>query len=138
MRTILRRPDLIKKSIQSFYTGLATVEIKESIKDENGKIRPVVKVEYEDLPCRLSHESKNPSTGYERNTVSQTIMLFLDNEPEIPAGAKITVLQDGVKNVYGCASEPNVFETHQEIELVLWEDWSGTRPKRSGQDVQGD
>lgn len=133
---ILRNPERFKETISRFYTGSCDVEIKASVTDqETFKTRPEVKTLYKSIPCRLSHESKALSESYERNTVGQTILLFLDNSYEIPAGSKITVLQDEVKNIYGAASEPNVFETHQEIELKLWEDWSGQGSKRSSQDV---
>ena len=139
MRTILRSPEHIKAILTRYYTGTATVEIKESVYDESThKTRPQVTTLFENIQCRLSHESKTLTSAYERNLVDQTIMLFLDNIYDIPAGAKITVVQDGVENCYGLASEPNVFETHQQIELKLWEDWSGTKSKRRSQDVQGD
>lgn len=133
---ILNNPERIKQTISRFYTGRAKIEIKKSVTDEGThKTRPQVLTVYKSIPCRLSHDSKATSSAYPINNVSQTIELFTDNIYEIPAGAKITVTQDGVTNIYGCASEPNVFETHQQIELELWEDWSGTRSKRSSQDV---
>lgn len=123
--TILRNPERFKAVISHFYTGVCEVEIKESVKDpETHKIRPEIKVLYTSLPCRLSHDSKNKTEAYQRNTTGQEITLFLDNKVEIPAGAKITVTQDDVTNIYGMTSEPNVFETHQEIALGKWEDWS--------------
>lgn len=136
MRTILHNPGRIKAILTQFYTGICKVEIKESVTDpDTHKTRPEVVTLYDNVQCRLSHESKSVSESYERNRVVQTIMLFLDNIYEIPAGAKITVTQDEVTNIYGMASEPNVFETHQEIELELWEDWSGTRSKRSVESI---
>ena len=136
MRTILHNPGRIKAILTQFYTGICKVEIKESVTDpDTHKTRPEVVTLYDNVQCRLSHESKSVSESYERNRVAQTIMLFLDNIYEIPAGAKITVTQDEVTNIYGMASEPNVFETHQEIELELWEDWSGTRSKRSVESI---
>lgn len=123
--TILRNPERFKAVISRFYTGICEVEVKESITDpQTNKTRPEKKTLYSELPCRLSHDSKNKIEAYPRNTVGQEITLFLNNDVEIPAGAKITITQDGVTNIYGAASEPNVFETHQEIALTLWEDWS--------------
>lgn len=136
VKTILHNPDRFKAILTHFYTGIAKVEIKESVTNEDThKTRPEVSTLYDNVQCRLSHVTKTTSEAYDRNTVAQSIVLFLDNIYEIPAGCRITVTQDGVTNVYGASSEPNVFETHQEIELRLWEDWSGTRSKRSRQDV---
>ena len=136
MKTILRNPNRFKAVLTRFYTGICKVEVKKSITDPSThKTRPVIETLYKNVQCRLSHESKRVAESYDRNTITQTIMLFMDNIFEIPAGCRITVTQDGVTNEYGAASEPNVFETHQEIELGLWRDWSGTQSKRSSQDV---
>ena len=136
MSSILRNVGRYKTILTRMYTGSAKVEVKHAVTDKKShKTRTQVETLYENIQCRLSHESKTLTEPYNRNTVNQTIMLFLDNIYEIPAGARITVTQDGVTNRYGLASEPNVFETHQQIELTLWEDWSGKGSKRSRQDV---
>ena len=136
MKTILHNPDRFKAILTKFYTGTWKVEIKRSITDpKTHKTRPEIETLFENVQCRLSHESKSVTQSYDRNTVDQTIMLFLDNIYEIPAGSRITVAQDNVVSRYGMASEPNVFETHQQIELELWEDWSETGSKRINEDV---
>lgn len=125
MATVLRNPDRFKKAIERFYTGRCTVTVKKSVKDETTKkIRPQEVVIYEDIPCRLSHDSKALTESYDRNTATQTIKLFVDNEFDIPTGAKIKVTQDNITNLYGASSVSNVFETHREIELEKWEDWA--------------
>ena len=137
MKTILNNPQRFKDIIKRFYSGTCTITEKKSVKDEKTfktRIQEVMK--YENIPCRLSHSSNNLSDAYPRNTVTQTIKLFLDNDYEIKAGSKIAVTQDGITNIYGATSEPNVFETHQEIELILWEDWSVKGSKRINQEIQ--
>ena len=122
----LRNPERVKKTIQKLYTGRCTIEVRERERDlETGKIRfGEPKAIHTDLPCRLSHSSRTSVSSYERNTAPQSIELFLDNEITVPAGCRVTVSQDGVTNLYGLASVPNVYETHQEITLEKWEDWA--------------
>lgn len=132
MNSVTRNPKRYKKILSRYYTGRCNIYIKEAVTDrETHKTRAKESLLYKNIPCRLSHESKAISSAYERNTVTQQVMLFLDNEIEIPAGAKIEVVQDGVRNLYGAAGEPNVFETHQQVELTLWEDYSGKGSKRT-------
>lgn len=139
METILKNPLKYKNIIKKFYTGVCNVYEKQSVTDaETFKTRPQIVMKYEKVPCRLSHSSNTTTDSYPRNTVSQDIKLFLDNDYEIKAGSQIEVTQDNVTNKYGAASEPNVFETHQEVTLNLWEDYSGRKSKRRSQDVQED
>lgn len=118
----------IRPVFEQLYTGLATVEVYETAKDPNTKItRSTKRVLYEDLPCRLSHDSQAPSSSQTLPSASQTIKLFTYpvSEVSIPSGSKITVTQEGLTETYGHSGAVNNFSTHQEIELTLWESWAG-------------
>lgn len=118
----------IRPAFEQLYTGRATVEVYETYKDPVTKktVQSVNQV-HEDLPCRLSHESKSVSDSVSLPQADQTIMLFTypSSEVLIPSGSKITVTQDGVTEVYAHSGIVNNFETHQQIELTLWNGWAG-------------
>lgn len=75
-------------------------------------------------PCRLSYKSA-PATG-DGNTasVTQEITLFISPDVEIKNGSKIVVTQRGQTTQFTNASEPKVYDSHQEIALKLFERWS--------------
>lgn len=60
--------------------------------------------------------------GY--NTVSQSVVLFIAPEVEIPSGSKITVTQNGKTTDYCRSGESAVYTSHQEIALELFEDYA--------------
>lgn len=117
----------VREAAEQLYDGLCTVEVKTSHKDpKTKKNRMVTNKLYENIPCRLSHDSNQPGDTRVLPNADQTIKLFIapKEEVDIPANSKITVTQDGVTEAYTCSSVPNNFPTHQEIELVKWEKWA--------------
>jgi len=75
-------------------------------------------------PCRLSYNS-TPITG-DGNTasVAQEIKLFLSPEVTIASGSKIEVSQRGDTKAFTNASEPRIYDSHQEITLKLFDRWA--------------
>lgn len=74
---------------------------------------------------RLSFQSRNSAAkddGY--STVSQSVVLFIAPEVEIPSGSKITVTQNGKTTDYCRSGESAVYTSHQEIALELFEDYA--------------
>lgn len=105
-----------------FYRGTCSVEIMMTVKDpETKKSEKTLKEVFSDLPCLLSHESKEVSESRELPNANQKIMLILDPDPILPAGSKITVTQDGITEVYKHSGVANRFPGHQEVELELWQ-----------------
>lgn len=76
----------------------------------------------EGVRCRLSFSSYPPAGEGNVATVTQTVKLFLGNEVEVPAGAKIVVARNGRTTTYCRAGEPAVFHVHQEVPLELWKE----------------
>lgn len=117
----------VRAGIEMLYDGLCMVEVQTSEKNPVTKKNESKTVKlYVGIPCRLSHESKEPGTTRTLPAADQTIMLFIAPQPEIeiPPNSRITITQDGVTERYACSSVPNNFPTHQEIELVKWEKWA--------------
>ena len=114
--------NMVRAAIERLYKGLCSVKVKvSSVNEETGE---TVFTEKEQ-PCRLSFQSRNSAAkddGY--NTVSQSVVLFIAPEVEIPSGSKITVTQNGKTTDYCRSGESAVYTSHQEIALELFEDYA--------------
>ena len=115
-----------RKAIESTYDGVcAVMELK---KEKDGvtkltKKQPVIVLESQ--PCKLSFEIiKAVNQSESAASVTQTTKLFISPEIIIKPGSKITVTQAGKTTNYTCSGVPAVYDTHQEIMLELFEDWS--------------
>lgn len=126
-------PDLIKRTreaLERLYTGVCTIEVRKRAKNEETKKQEYIEeVIYENVPCRLSHSSNDPSNSRPLPIAEQVITLFLAPaaEIEVPDGSRITVTQDEITDVFGHSGKPNNFPTHQEITLTTWEGWNGQK-----------
>lgn len=115
-----------RKAIESTYDGVAIVEEYQKVKDEvtkltNGKAVIVL----ENQPCRLSFERLQIVNQTEAAaSMTQTTKLFISPDIVIKPGSKITVTQAGKTTAYTYSGAPAFYDTHQEIMLELFEDWS--------------
>lgn len=118
--------NIVRQAIERLYKGLCSVRVKvSSVNKETGETVFTEKVVLTEQPCRLSFSSRNSSSkddGY--NTVSQSVVLFIAPEIEIPSGSKITVTQNGKTTDYCRSGESAVYSSHQEIALELFEDYA--------------
>ena len=67
-------PAAYKKAIQSLWTGLATITVRQGVLNPaNGRTEPVEKVTASGLPCRISHQTvKSTEPTEEAALVAQT------------------------------------------------------------------
>lgn len=101
------------------YRGKATIRISETYKDpKDKKYKPRVKTIYKDIPCMLSHDSKEVSSSEELPKTNQTIELFLSPEYQIPFGSEIIVEQDNKTDLFYHSGIANRYPGHQQIELT--------------------
>lgn len=115
-----------KKAIEQLYEDRCTVIQYQSVRDEQTKQthKQEVVVLTEEA-CKLSFRSV--SKTQDTNNVSevrQEIKLFLAPHIEIKAGSKILVTRNGNTTAYRSSGVPNMFFTHQEIALELFERWA--------------
>lgn len=115
-----------RKAIESIYTGICTVSEYQSVKDEKtGITRQREVVVAENLPCRLSFESKTAAMPSETvSAVAQGVRLFIAPKITVKSGSKITVTQNGVTTEYAASGVPAVYITHQELMLELFRGWA--------------
>lgn len=115
-----------KKALESLYDGVCTVTKYQKVKKDNGSTGSEEIVEYKDLPCRLSFKSIDSASQTENgaSAVVQTTTLFLDPDVVIAPGSKITVTQNNVTTDYQHSGKAAVYNTHQEIVLDFFREWS--------------
>lgn len=112
-----------RKAIEATYFGTLTVTELQRVRNEKSKLMEESEVVVlEDQPCRLSFEKLQTAIQSESAaTITQVTKLFLSPDVEIRPGAKITVTQAGITQVYECSGVPAVYPTHQEIVIILSE-----------------
>lgn len=113
----------VRPVIELFYEGVATVEEKQTVKDEKTKLtRPSITVKVlENEPCRLSNSSEPVSNSRPLPTAEHAIKLFIRPDVEIKPGSHIIVTQHGITTEYRSASVAASYCTHQEINLEKWD-----------------
>lgn len=115
-----------RKAIESTYDGVTVVEEYQQVKDEVTKLTSnEIVVVLENQPCRLSFEKLQIANQTESAAeVTQTTKLFIAPDVVIKPGSKITVTQAGRTAEYTYSGVPAVYDTHQEIILDLFTDWT--------------
>lgn len=115
-----------KKAVQSLWTGLATITVREGVLNPaNGRTEPVERVTATAQPCRISHQTvKSTEPTQEAALVAQTVTLYIDPSVDIPEGSKVTVTQNGVTCDYERSGKAAVYSTHQEVPLELFKEWA--------------
>ena len=87
--------NMVREAIERLYKGLCSVKVKvSSVNEETGETVFTEKAVLTEQPCRLSFQSRNSAAkddGY--STISQSVVLFIAPEVEIPSGSKITEKQ---------------------------------------------
>ena len=118
--------DAYRAAIELMYTG--TCDIYELVlsRDETtgitGKTESLV---LSGIPCRLSFSGSPSAAGSDTATaVTQSIELFLAPGVEVPAGCRIDVTQNGRTVSYKQSGQAEVYATHQEIMLELFDGWA--------------
>ncbi|MGP1437607.1 MAG: hypothetical protein ACTTKH_00875 [Treponema sp.] len=76
------------------------------------------------IPCRISYNSSQVITQAEGGVLVQNIKLFLAPEIDIKPNSKIVVTQNGRSVAYKNSSVPMIYESHQEINLEIFDRWS--------------
>ena len=115
-----------RAAIEALYSGTCTIYTYGKVKRENKTTGMEETVLFENLPCRVSYQSSTVTAIKENlaGSKGQLVKVFIAPEPEIPAGSKIVVTQDGLEVAYSASSERAHYPTHQEINLTLFEKWT--------------
>lgn len=115
-----------RKALELLYDGSCKVIEHQKVTKANNSTGFEEVVVLEDLPCRLSYKTidSNTQTGSGASAVIQSITLFLAPDVKIASGAKIIVTQNGVTTEYQQSGKAALYDTHQEIVLDFFREWS--------------
>ena len=126
---MLQKAKMVKKArkaLESMYEGTCDIVEHKKVKKSNGAtVFEDVKL-LEKEPCRLSFKtitSTNP-TNTGASALKQTTTLFINPDVKIAPGSKIIVTQNNVTTEYKQSGEPAMYDTHQEIILDIFKEWS--------------
>ena len=120
---MLPKIPLVRRAVERLYDGRATVE--EARKEKNAKnITALVwKAVAQDIPCRVSYKTVAPAGRSDTvDSIAQAITLFTAPDIDIKPGSRVTVTQRGRTMRFACSGIPAVYDSHQEIPLVRWEE----------------
>lgn len=116
----------MREAIESMYDGRCTVTEMQGVKDpKTGIVKQTPVTVLTDQPCRLSHKSAETTTVANGVAVqNRTIKLFISPDITIKPGSKITVTQNGLTADYKRSGLPAVYESHQEINLIIFDSYA--------------
>ena len=120
---MLPKIPLVRRAVERLYDGRATVE--EARKEKNAKnITALVwSVVARDVPCRVSYKTVAPAGRSDTvDSIAQAITLFTAPEIDIKPGSRVMVTQRGRTMRFACSGIPAVYDSHQEIPLVRFEE----------------
>jgi hypothetical protein len=111
---------LARKYIEMLYLDKCDIYEYQTVRDpEDFTTSSKEVLVHENVPCKLSCESENPSyDGYFEGQY-QRIKLIINPEIEISAGSRIVITRGGKTTSYKNSGAPSRFFNHQEIILVL-------------------
>lgn len=115
-----------RAAIEQTYDGVCNIYQQVPYKDPETKATSHKEVSLlTEQPCHLSFSgSPAVSDGGTAAAVTQTIKLFLAPEIEVRPGSRIEVTQQGRTESYNQSGKPQVYSSHQEIALELWEGYA--------------
>ena len=115
----------VRTAIEMMYQGTCTVTEHQKVKKENKTTGFQDVIVLENQPCKLSFSNITSTNQTETAAlVAQTAKVLIAPEIQIKPGSKLTITQNGVTTEYENSGEPALFNTHQEISLVLFKGWA--------------
>ncbi len=115
-----------RKIAETQYTDLCTVTERMKQRNEKTKINEYIEnITLKERPCKLTYRNITSSQeSSTTNNITQEILLFISPELEIRPGSKIEIEHQGKKELYKNTGKPQIFVTHQEISLEIFEGWA--------------
>lgn len=120
---MLPKIPLVRRAVERLYDGVAMVEEVRKEKNAKNITASVWVLSAQNVPCRVSYKTIAPAGRSDTvDSITQSITLFTAPEVEIKPGSRITVTQRGRTMRFACSGIPAVYDSHQEIPLVRWEE----------------
>lgn len=115
----------IRRAVESLYNGVFDViEHQSFINPDTGITDFNETVVLSGVPGRICYKKINSAIqGKSSDYATQGIILIAAPDIEIKPGSKIRISQNGIITEYQKSGEPAVYESHQEIYLILFKGW---------------
>lgn len=115
-----------RQALETLYTGKCTITEYQKTTDPDTKKTSFKEIDVAtDIPGRLSFSTVSAATaGSGSVAVAQTVKWFMAPDITVKPNSRLTVTQNGITTTYKSSGVPAVHETHQEIELTLFERWA--------------
>ena len=114
-----------RKAVESLYDGTCIITEHQKVKKENKSTGFEEVVVLEDVPCRMSFKTVNPTNQTDTaGAITQGITVYLSPDILVKPGSKLTITQNGVTTEYKYSGKSAVYSTHQEVALELFKGWS--------------
>lgn len=115
-----------RSAIEALYEDTCTIYEYRAVAGDRGRLtskreEPVVEAQ----PCKLSFNSTGATSLKDgANEKAVSVKLFMAPGIEVKPGSKIVVTHEGKDTAFSNSGVPAVYNTHQEIELKLFERWT--------------
>lgn len=118
--------NIARKVIESQYDSKCDVFEKKKTKDMKTKIITFKEIQvYKKQKCRVSFEDIYVAEETDTKTnVSVKTKLFISPDIKINPGSKVVVTKKGKSTEYISSGIPAIYDTHQEIILNIFKDWT--------------
>lgn len=114
-----------RSAVERLYDRLCTISENKPYQKENGSTGTRWEAVAENVPCRISFgKIVNADIGEKATSISQTIKLLLSPEIRIKPGSRIKVAKDTWTDYFEAAGVPAIYDSHQEVMLVLSKRWA--------------
>ncbi len=116
----------MRAAVETMYTGLCSVTEMQSVKNPTtGIVTQTPVVTLTNQPCKMTHKSAETTTVANGVAVfAQSIKLLISPDIEIKPGSKITITQNGRTADFKRSGIPSVYESHQEISLIIFDKYA--------------
>lgn len=123
---------MVRKFIESLYTGRCDIYEFVPQKKDNGTTTIVERLVAKGQPCRLSYATRLVFSGLKNSGESdllvnkpiQQVKLIIRPDLNIKAGSMIVVTQNGTTQSYKNSGESAIYRYHQEIMLEKLKKWA--------------
>ncbi|MDO4765159.1 MAG: hypothetical protein Q4A29_03795 [Eubacteriales bacterium] len=114
-----------RNAVERLYDRLCTISENKPYQKENGTTGTRWEAVAENIPCRISFSQLTSADKGEKVTaITQVIKLLLSPEIVIKPGSRVKVVKDTWVDYFEAAGVPKVYDSHQEVMLVLSKRWA--------------
>lgn len=115
---------VVRQHVESMYTGSCDIwEYQKKVDDTGITFFEEILVQ-KSIPCRLCYKSVQNAADGKAAAITQDIILLLPPDMTVKPGSKVTVTQSGTTVDYKNSGVSAIYESHQEISLILFEGWA--------------